>query len=424
MNRREILAASLAFPGAGWLAACAAAPSASGTPSVAPTAPSAPLAPFADTEAWWKDLRKQFYIADGIFLNTGTFGASPRAVVDATIRHLTAFETVFHQQGVDEAKLLSALGALVGAPPENLALTRNTTEAMNVVARGLDIGPQDTIVATTHEHVGGICAWQLVSKRYGAKLVTFTPPLDPASPQDLVDAWVAASPPGTKVWMISHVLFSTGLIQPVQLLCAEAKKRGIITAIDGAHPPGMLQLDITSLGCDFYASSPHKWPLAPKGSGFLYISPQWIDRLWPLCASGGWDDLTIKGMRFDHVGTRNDSITAGLMAALDFNAAIGQGNIERRVRGLATTLDAKLRTIPQIRMVSPSRPEFRSALVSFTIDGKVTADVARRLYQLGPVRVRQVGEYGYNYMRLATHIYNGPDQVERVVELLGQIAAE
>ncbi len=421
MNRREILAAAVAFPGAGWLAGCAAS---AGSSSSTSPAPAAPLAPFSDNEAWWRSLRQQFYIADGIFFNTGTFGASPRAVVDATIAHLTAFETVFKQQGVDGAKLFRSLGALVGSPPENLALTRNTTESMNVVARGIDLGPADTIVSTTHEHVGGISCWQLVAKRYGARLVTFTPPLDPASPQELVDAWVAASPAGTKVWSISHVLFSTGMIQPLALLTAEARKRGIITVVDGAHPPGMLQLDITALGPDFYASSPHKWILAPKGSGFLYIAPAWIDRLWPLAASGGWDDLSIKGMRFDHVGTRNDSITAGLQAALDFNAAIGQANIERRIRGLATVLDAKLRTIPKVRMVSPSRPEFRSALVSFTIEGKATPDVARRLAELGPVRVRQVGEYGYNFMRLSTHIYNGPDQIDRVVELLGKIATE
>ncbi|MEO6068844.1 MAG: aminotransferase class V-fold PLP-dependent enzyme [Gemmatimonadales bacterium] len=424
MNRREILAAAALFPGAGWLSACAAAGSFTSPENPSGSFQEAPLAPFVDTEKWWMDLRREFLIADGIFFNTGTFGASPRSVVGAAMSHFHSFETVFHQRGVDGAKLFRDLGALVGAPPENLALTRNTTESMNVVARGIDLGPADSIVSTTHEHVGGISCWQLVAKRYGAKLVTFTPPLDPASPQELVDAWVAASPPGTKVWSISHVLFSTGMIQPVALLAAEARRRGIITVIDGAHPPGMLQLDLTALGVDFYASSPHKWVLAPKGSGFLYIAPAWIDRLWPLCASGGWDDLSIKGMRFDHVGTRNDSITAGFQAALDFNATIGQANIERRVRGLATVLDAKLRALPKIRMVSPSRAEFRSALVSFTVDGKATPDVARRLGELGPVRVRQVGEYGYNFMRLSTHIYNGPDQIERVVELLGRISME
>ena len=419
MDRRELLAAAALFPGAAWLTGCAAAAA-----SEAAVAPLAPLAPFSDSERWWLALRGQFYLADGIFMNTGTFGASPRPVVEATVAHLKAFETVFHQQGVDGAKLFRSLGALVGASPEHLALTRNTTEAMNVVARGIDLGPADTIVTTTHEHVGGISCWQLVAKRYGATLVTFAPPLDPTTPQELVDAWVAASPPGTRVWSISHVLFSTGLIQPLQALCAEAKRRGILTVIDGAHPPGMLQLDLTALGCDFFASSPHKWVLAPKGSGFLYISPEWIDRLWPLCASGGWDDLTLKGMRFDHVGTRNDSVVAGFQAALDFNAAIGQANIERRIRGLATLLDAKLRTVPKIRVVSPTRPEFRSALVSFVMEGKETPAVAKRLWELGPVRVRQVGEYGYNYLRLSTHIYNGPDQIDRVVGMLKQIAAE
>ncbi|HEU4568995.1 MAG TPA: aminotransferase class V-fold PLP-dependent enzyme [Gemmatimonadales bacterium] len=418
-SRRDLLAAAVAFPGAGWLAGCAAAAAGPGAP--APEAELPPLPPFRDDEAWWRELRRRFYLADGIFMNTGTFGASPRAVVDATVRHLTAFETVFHQQPLDEGKLLRDLGALLGAPAECLALTRNTTEAMNVVARGLDLGPQDTVVSTTHEHVGGICPWQLVTKRYGARLVTFTPPLDPASPQELVDAWVAASPPGTRVWMISHVLFSTGLIQPVQALCAEAKRRGIITAIDGAHPPGMLQVDLTALGCDFYASSPHKWLLAPKGTGFLYISPEWIDRLWPLCASGGWDDLSLKGMRFDHVGTRNDSLVAGFQAALDFHAVMGAAAIERRTRGLATLLDARLRALPGITMHSPARPEFRSAMVSFTVDGHATPDVARQLWQMGPVRVRQVGEYGYNFLRLSTHIYNGPDQVERVVGMLEEI---
>ena len=257
MKRRELLAAAALFPGAGWLSACAAA--ASSASASASAAPAPPLAPFSDTEAWWRDLRQQFYVADGIFFNTGTFGASPRAVVDATIAHLTAFETVFKQQGVDGTKLFRALGALVGSPPENLALTRNTTESMNVVARGIDLGPADTIVSTNHEHVGGISCWQLVAKRYGAKLVTFTPPLDPTDPQELVDAWVAASPPGTKVWSISHVLFSTGMIQPLAMLTAVARRRGIITVVDGAHPPGMLQLDITALGRQ------EKWEDSPDG---------------------------------------------------------------------------------------------------------------------------------------------------------------
>lgn len=418
MNRRELLAASALFPGAAWLASCAA-----GSAAATAGAPAPILPPPRDDEAWWSDLRHQFLIADGIFMNTGTFGASPKPVVDATITHLQAFESVFHQIPLDGVRLFKSLGAILNVPPETLAITRNTTEGMNVVARGLDFVPGDEILATTHEHVGGICCWELVAKRYGLALKRFDPPLDPANEDDLVNAWIAATTPRTRVWSIAQVLFSTGMIQPVKRLCAEAKKRGIITAIDGAHPPGMLRVDLTDLGCDFYASSPHKWLLAPKGVGFLYVSPAWIDRLWPLVASGGWDDLTIKGMRFDHVGTRNDSLVYGFQAAMDFHDRIGAERIERRTRGMATQLDGLLRRVPGIVLKSPSRPEFRSALVSFTVTGKKTEDVIAALWKMGPVRVRHVAEYDYHYIRLSTHIYNSPAEVEKVAGMLAEIAA-
>lgn len=420
MNRRELLAAGALFPGAAWLASCATNPSGAGSPSGALPAP---LPAARDDERWWSDLRRQFLIADGVFMNTGTFGASPRPVVDATVAHLRAFETVFHQLPLDGPRLFKSLGALLGVPAECLAITRNTTEGMNVVARGLDLTAGDGIVTTTHEHVGGLCCWQLVAKRYGLTLTQFSPPLDPASEDDLVDAWVAASTPKTRVWSIAHVLFSTGMIQPVKRLCAEARRRGIVTVIDGAHPPGMLQLDLTDLGCDFYASSPHKWLLAPKGTGFLYLSPEWIDRLWPLVASGGWDDLPIKGSRFDHVGTRNDSLVYGLQAALDFHDQIGAERIERRTRGMATDLDARLRTIPGVVVKSPSRAEFRSAMVSFTVSGKTAEEVIAALWKKGPVRVRHVAEYDYHFIRLSTHIYNSPAEVAQVAGYLADIAA-
>lgn len=417
MNRRELLAASAIFPGAAWLASCA-----TGTVPAHAAAP-APLAPFRDDEAWWRDLRREFLIADGIFMNTGTFGASPAPVVDATVANIQAFETIFHQVGVDGTRLFKSLGALLNVAPETLAITRNTTEGMNVVARGLDFSPGDEILTTTHEHVGGLCCWELVAKRYALTLNHFAPPLDPASENELVDAWLAATTPRTKVWSIAQVLFSTGMIQPVKRLAAEAKKRGIVTVIDGAHPPGMLPVDLTDLGCDFYASSPHKWLLAPKGVGFLYVSPAWIDRLWPLVASGGWDDLAIKGQRFDHVGTRNDSLLYGFQAALDFHDRIGSAAIERRVRGLATDLDARLRKIDGIEMKSPSRAAHRSAMVSFTVRGKKIDDVIAALWKMGPVRVRHVAEYDYHYLRLSTHIYNSPAEVETVAGYLAEIAA-
>jgi selenocysteine lyase/cysteine desulfurase len=413
MRRRDLVRMAALFPAAAWLPRVAASRD---------PARSMPLPPPSDDEAYWAEVRRQFLVMDGIFMNTGTYGACPKPVLDALDAHEHAFETVFHQLPFDAHALRGQLAALVGAPPETLAFTRNTTEGMNAVARGLDLQAGDEILLTTQEHVGGRCCWELVAARHGLVLTQFAPPVPAADEDALFDAWTSHVGPKTKVLSIQHVFFSTGAIQPVRRLAAWARERGVITVVDGAHPPGMLALDIQDLGCDFYASSPHKWLLAPKGCGFLYISPGWIDRLWPLIASGGWDDLSLKADRFDHVGTRNDSLLVGFQAAVAFHDAIGTERIEGRSRGLATRLDAGLRTVPQVRMVSPSNPDIRSAMVSFEVEGKTGTEMQQRLWAMGPVRTRHVGEDNLDYTRLSTHIYNTPDEVDRVVGMVGEIA--
>ena len=407
--------AAFAFPGADWLDAAERRAAAE---------PFRPLPPSArDDEAYWRMVRSQFLVSPrGVYLNTGTVGASPRVVLDAVVKHMTAFETVFDAQGVEVEALRRSVGALLGAPPQTLAFTRNTTESMSWIAGGLDLQPGDEVLMTTHEHVGGMCPWQAVTKRRNLVLTQIPLPVPPTRGAEIVDTWRRAIGPRTRVMMISHVLFTNGLIQPVRELCAVARERGIITAIDGAHPPGMLLVNLADLGCDFYASSPHKWLLAPKGCGLLYVSEAWVDRLWPTIVSGGWDALADKAVRFDRKGTVNDSLFAGFQAAVDFHNLVGPERVERRIRWLADRLYDGLGRIQGVELKSATDPALRAPMISFTVRGWTTDDLIKALWERGTVRVRHVAEYDYHWVRLSTHIYNTPEEVDRVVGLIGELA--
>jgi len=429
------LGAAFAFPGAEWLTAVRSGPRRRGGSGgigrsdgahAAATEPSLPAAwDGPPDEEYWRLVRSQFLISPrGVYFNTGTIGASPRQVVEAVVEHLRAFETVFDAKGFDGAALRRSTAALVGAPPQTLVFTRNTTESMNYVANGLDLSPGDEILMTTHEHVGGMCPWQLVARRRNLTLTQFPLPVPPRSAGEIVDAWRSHLTPRTRVMMVSHILFTNGLVQPLRELCALARERGIVTAVDGAHGPGLLPLDLAAAGCDFYCASPHKWLLAPKGSGLLYIAEPWLDRLWPTIASGGWDDLSIKGERFDHKGTLNESLLVGFQAAVDFNGLIGQDRIWARCRQLSERLYAGLSRIPGVSLKSATDPALRAPLVSFTVQGWPTADLIRALWDRGPVRVRHVAEYDYGWVRMSTHVYNTPEEVDRVLGIVGDLARE
>jgi selenocysteine lyase/cysteine desulfurase len=294
-------------------------------------------------------------------------------------------------------------------------VVRNTTEAMNVAANGLDLAPGDEVLSTTHEHIGGRCCWELLARRRGIVYRTFAPPLDPASEDELLAAWQAQVGPRTRVLSISQVLFSTGMIQPVGALARWARERGLVTVIDGAHPPGMMALDLQAIDADFYATSTHKWLLAPKGTGLLITRPDRIPTTWPLIASGDWDSL--EATRFEHVGTINESLVAGLRAAVAFAQEIGRDAIEARTRGLATTLFDQLAELPRVRLVSPRAAACRSAMVAFTMEG-TTAEALQGYLGRARIRTRRVAEFGYEYLRLSTHIYVLPRDLERTVALL------
>lgn len=406
ITRRDLLALGAMLPG---FAALAHA-----TPPRRTRTASLPHDPDPDDEASWEAIARQFVI-NGVHLNTGTYGSCPIPVLEATIHHLRAFERMIGQEHPDLAALRNSLERLLGAWPGSVAIVRNTTEGMSIVAAGIELGRGDEVLTTTHEHVGGLCPWELHSARHGSVVRKFDPPLDPANDDEIVKAWLGNITPRTRVLSISHVLFSTGMIQPVARLVREARERGIISVIDGAHPPGMLKIDLQAIDADYYATSPHKWLMAPKGTGLLVVRPDRVEKTWPLIGSGDW---AAKGhARFEHVGTSNESLIAGLRAAIEFHEAIGSEAIEQRCRYLATMLFEMLGRVDGVALVSPRSAAHRSAMVSFRKQGTTAEELQGRLGR-ERIRTRRIAEHGYEYLRLSTGIHVLPAQLRRTVELI------
>ena len=374
----------------------------------------------AGADDFWRALRGEFLIPpDRVYLNVGTLGAQPRVVVDAVVEHTRRVAESL-PPGTDWSRLKGAAGALLGCDPDGLVFPRNTTEAMTFVANGLELGRGDEVLTTDHEHIGGLCCWELVAARRGVRLRQL--PLATPAPADdeIVRMFADAITPATRVISFSHVNFTTGLVMPVAALVRLCRERGIISVVDGAHPPGMIAVDIGALDPDFYASSPHKWLLAPQGTGLLYIRQDWRDKLWPTLASGDWNNLELGAHRFNHLGTFDESRLAGLESAIAFHDSIGAARVHARIRELRALLVEGLREIPRVNIVSEG--DARAAgMISFEVAGMSSLEL-QRVLGAQKIRTRVIGEYDYNWMRLSPHVYTLEEDVERVVAAIRRAA--
>jgi isopenicillin-N epimerase len=373
-------------------------------------------------EELWELVRAAFLVPrDRIYLNVGTLGVQPRVVLDAVLEH-TRRVALSYPPGVQWDTLKQHVAELLNGDPAGFVFPRNTTEAMNFVANGLELGAGDEVLTTTHEHIGGLCCWQLLAARRGIALRQLDVPAPATSAGDLVDLFRRALSSRTRVVSVSHVTFTNGTVMPVREIAAMCRQRGVICVVDGAHPPGMMRVDLRSIDADFYASSPHKWLCAPQGSGLLYLREEWRTKLWPTLASGDWNNTQLGAHRFNHLGTFDESRLAGLDAAILFQQTIGTDRIEARVRELRRRLLDGLAAIPRVRIMSPRDDALGAGMVAFSVDSIESLVLQQRLAETANVRTRVIGEYGYGWMRLSPHIYTAPGELDRVVGLIADLA--
>lgn len=368
-----------------------------------------------DPDRYWAELRRQWLLAaDHVNLNCGSVGCSPLPVLNAVIDHLLSAEAfrepAYPWFGYEETprlrELRDALAGYLHCKRDELALVRNATEANNVVCNGLDLKPGDEVLLTDQEHPGGRCCWEQKAARFGIKLNFVPLPKPPASVDEIVERFERALTPKTRVQVFSHITTVTGVILPVKELCRLARSRDILTHVDGAHAIGQIPLDLHDLGCDFYATSPHKWLLAPKGTGTLYVREELLERLWVNIASTGWRNRDLKAYRFSTFGTSNLSVMVGLKAALDFHQALGPERVYARVHELARRVRDRIKEFPQLRLTNASADAFFGGLVSFE---PVKGDLKRVMAELAARNIRVNGSPGR--IRVATHVFTQPTEL-------------
>jgi selenocysteine lyase/cysteine desulfurase len=388
----------------------------------------APL-PRPDDPVYWSKVRDQFMLArDKVFFNNGTIGAMPKVVFDRTVEHLRKMATDLADWDYHGADWIAGYGPateirakaarLLNAETSEIALTENVTAAMSYVADGLELEAGSEILISDQEHPGGQSPWLNAARRRNASVQMVKIPKPANSASEVMDIFRNALNSRTRVLAISHVITGAGTILPAREMCAEARARGIFTVLDGAQAFGHIPVDVRDLNCDAYVGCFHKWLLAPAGTGFLYLRSDRAKDVWTTISSSQWNNHKDDGYRLTQRGTGSLSLLAGLDAALDFHNGIGPANIHKRIKYLGDTLRDGLRRIPGVQIHTSSDPAMSAGISVFGVDGVTPAQLQDEFWNRGRLRPRASG-IG---VRLSTHIFNSPQEVEKTLSVVRTLA--
>lgn len=397
------------------------------------------LAP--DDDSAWAPLQRHWHIRpDTTYLNHGSFGPPPDAV------------RLAHRQWLDEAQQqpmdffvrmlepawLAArdkLAAFVGASGANLIFVENATVAMNIVADSLPLTAGDEVLLTDHEYGAVQRIWQRACDKAGAATRTAILPLPLRTAEQVVAAIFADVTDRTRLIVVSHITSPTAIILPVRAICDEARRRGILVAIDGPHAVAQVPLAIDALGCDFYAASCHKWLSAPFGSGFLYVAPRQQALVRPPVLSWGripparidsWSD------EFVWAGTRDQTAYLAVPAAIDFLEGIGLDAFRARTHALARYARRKLVELTGLEPIVPDDAAWYGSMAHVPLPpppGKsihVAADprdegcpvsnpLQHTIWRELGIEVPVIDFRGTRYIRVSCHLYNDTEQIDRLV---------
>jgi len=386
-----------------------------------------PHAELAQDEAFWGTIRGKYKLTpEYINLENGYYSMQAEPVLDAFIGHvrsinLQASRYMRTRQPDDKLRVRTRLAKMAGVSPEELIITRNTTESLDTVINGYDWKPGDEAVMAAQDYGAMLDMFKLQARRHGIVNKVVSLPLDPQSDDDVVQLYASAITPKTRLLMVAHLVNITGHILPVRKISAMAHARGVDVMCDGAHAFGQLAFRIPDLGCDYYGASLHKWLGTPLGAGILYVRQDKIAGLWPIYADESMADTDIR--KLNHTGTHPVHTDLGIDDAIDFHESIGAERKEARLRYIQRYWTTRVRDVPNVLVNTPTDPKRSCAIANVGVRGIPPADLAKTLFERYKVFTVAIDTANVHGVRVTPQLFTTPKELDVLVRALKELAA-
>ena len=373
-------------------------------------------------EAFWFEVQQAFTVDRSLInLNNGGVCPSPAIVQDAMKKHLDFSHkaptyTMWQIQEPQKEAVRKRLARMFGCDAEEIALTRNASEGLQICQFGMDFQKGDEFLTTTQDYPRMITTFRQRERREGLILKQFSIPVPAEDPDELVSLFEQNITKRTKVILICHVINLTGQIMPVKAIAQMARKKGIPVLVDGAHAFAHFEFKHEDLDCDYYATSLHKWLCAPHGTGLLYVRREKIKNLWPLMAAP--EDMDDDIRKFEEIGTHSAAPYLSIAEALTFHQGIGIKRKEARLRFLRDYWAKRLLQNDRVRLHTSLKPNFSCGLANMQIEGIDTVNLVDFLWEKYKIIVVPIKHPEFEGIRVTPNVYTTLEELDRFCDAI------
>ena len=376
-------------------------------------------------EAFWKSVRAQFVMPPDLgVLNAANLCPASRPVLEALKRETDSVDRDPSAQNRarlsgEKESLRKTLAAFLRVTPEEIVITRNTSEANNMVSSGVELKSGDEVIVFQDNHPSNLTAWNEKAKRFGFTVITIPQKNPHPGMEYYIDAYTKAITPRTKLMSFTHLSSSVGDLFPAKELCQLARDRGILSLVDGAQSFGLLDVNLTDISPDFYTGSAHKWPCGARECGVLYINTRAHKNIWPSIYSAYPGAVGIS-KTFESFGQRDEATMIAFRTALEFQTTVGREAIEKRSRALTQQLIAGFAKLPDVKVWTSPDPALNAAVVSFMPGSLNPPRLGQALYEKDKIGTAGRGMGDRGGLRASPHFYNSPEEIDRLVSAVGR----